>query len=76
MENKNFNACRIVLTSGNIIIHYITGASSLGLACAGTLANGNCTVPYADGKEKFQETAKEWARRFADCDGVEYIEYI
>ena len=57
-------------------MYYITGASSLGLAGAGTLADGNCVLPYACDKEKFQTTAKEWADRLMNCEDVEYIEFI
>ena len=57
-------------------MYYITAGSSLGLAGAGTSANGDRTVPYADGEEKFRETAKEWAGRLLDCEDVEYIEFV
>lgn len=76
MEKKNFNACRVVLTSGTVFMYYFDGAQALGFASAGTVANGICAVPYADGKEKFQETAKEWARRLVECEDVEYIEFV
>ena len=75
MEKKNFNACRVVLTNGTVLMNYCNG-TTYGLACAGTLANGNCTVPYADGQENFEMIAKEWADRFQDREDVEYIEFI
>lgn len=76
MEKKNFNACRVVLTSGTVLMYYFDGAQALGFASAGTVANGNCTVPYTDGREKFQEEAKGWADRLADCEDVECIEFV
>lgn len=75
MENKNFNVCRVVLTNGTVLVNYCTG-TVYGLACAGTLANGNCAIPCADGLENFQETAKKWAYGLQDREDVEYIEFI
>lgn len=76
MEKKNFNACRVVLTSGNVFMYYFDGAQALGFASAGTVANGNCTVPCADGREIFQATVKEWSRRIVECEDVEFVEFV
>ena len=75
MERKNFNACRVVLTNGTVLVNYCTG-TVYGLACAGTLANANCAVPYADEMDSFREIAKERAVSIQDREDVEYIEFI
>ena len=72
---KRIRACRVVLTSGDVIMDYLDNHCMRGLVLAGSINHNypdlwNCT------REEFEKGIQDWYIKNKDNEDVEYIEFI
>ena len=72
---QRIRACRVVLTSGYVVMDYLDNHCMRGIAFAGGI-NHNYTNLWNCTQEKFEKDIQEWAIKNKDNDDVEYIEFI
>ena len=74
MENR-IRACRVVLTSGDVVMDYLDGFCMRGIAFAGR-RNHNCASLFNCTQDDFEKDIQYWAINNKDNEDVEYIEFI
>ena len=72
---QRIRACRVVLTSGDVIMDYIDIFGNNGLAFAGRYNNVYDKITTYSAS-RFEEHVRAWEDKLKDCEDVEYIEFI
>ena len=72
---QRIRACRVVLTSGDVVMDYLDGFGMRGFAFAGSI-NQNYTNLWKGNQEEFEQRIQDFANHNKDNEDVEYIEFI